>query len=126
MKLRVDTLTRLKEVIKEKKNRPFDLLNSVFYLLNFKDVEIKLYNLLLKKPLTINEIERKLSISDRTIREYIKGLLEKGFITREVLKEKRLKYTYSSVPITEGWKRVKNEVEEIVREINKVFSKLKS
>ena len=124
MALKVDTLKRLRDIVKRKR-RSSDLLNAVFELLNFKDVEIKLYNLLLKKPLTVNEIEQKLDISDRTIREYIKGLLERGFITREVLKEKRLKYVYSAIPIKEGWNRVRKELEEVIKEIDKVFSRLK-
>jgi len=122
MKLEFDILTELKETIKNKKDKPLNLLNSVFVLLNFKDVEIKLYNLLLKKSLTIDEIKKKIDVSERTIRNYIKRLLEKGFIKREVLEEKRLKYVYLAVPIKQGWNKVKNEIEDIINRLDKVFN----
>jgi len=76
--------------------------------------------------LTINDIERKLGISERGIREHIKNLVEKGFIKRKVMEGDRLKYAYSAIPIKEGWNKVKYEIEGIVEEIDKVFSKLKN
>jgi len=122
MKLKVDILTELKKNIKRKKSKPLNLLNSVFNSLNFRAIEIKLYNLLLKKSLNIDEIKKGMNVSERTIRNYIKRLLEKGFIKRKVLEGKRLKYVYSAVPIEQGWNKVRNEIEEIVKELDKVFT----
>ena len=122
MTLKVDILTELKKTIKNKRDKPLNLLNSVFILLNFKDVEIRIYNLLLKKFLTIDEIKKRMDVSERTIRSYIKGLLVKGFIKREVIEGKRLKYVYSAVPIKQGWNKVKDEIKEIINELDEVFT----
>ena len=104
-----------------KKEKPVELLNVIFTFLNFKSVEIKIYNLLLKTSLTIKEIEQQLNISERTIRKYIKRLDAEGFITKKVEQNKRLKYVYRSVPVQEAWEKVKDKIEKILSDITKVL-----
>ncbi len=48
--------------------KPIELLNAILGFLNFKPVEIKIYNLLLNSSLTIKQIEDQLDLSERTIR----------------------------------------------------------
>ena len=104
-----------------KKEKPVELLNVIFTFLNFKSVEIKMYNLLQKTSLTIKEIEQQLNISERTIRKYIKRLDEEGFIIKKVEQGKRLKYIYSSIPVQEAWEKVKDKIEKILSDITNVL-----
>ena len=105
----------------EKGKKPLELLNVILGFLNFKSVEIKIYNLLLKSSLTIKQIEKRLNLSERTIRKYIKRLDEEGFIIRTVEQGKRLKYVYVAVPVQEAWDKVKGNIEKILGDITKVL-----
>ena len=105
----------------EKGKKPVELLNVILGFLNFKSVEVKIYNLLLKSSLTIKQIEKRLNLSERTIRKYIKRLDQEGFITRKVEQGKRLKYVYVAIPVQEAWKKVKGKIEKILGDITKVL-----
>lgn len=105
----------------KKGKKPLELLNVILGFLNFKSVEIKIYNLLLKSSLTIKQIEKQLNLSERTIRKYIKRLDEEGFIIRTVEQGKRLKYVYVAVPVQEAWEKVKGKIEKILGDITKVL-----
>jgi len=103
------------------RKKPIELLNIILVFLNFKSVEIRIYNLLLKTSLTIKQLEKQLNISERTIRKYIKRLDEEGFIVKKVEQGKRLKYVYMAVPIQETWEKVKGKIEKILSDITKVL-----
>jgi predicted transcriptional regulator len=103
------------------RKKPMELLNITLGFLNFKSVEIRIYNLLLKTSLTIKQLEQQLNISERTIRKYIKRLDEEGFIIKKVEQGKRLKYIYMAVPIQETWEKVKDKIEKILGDITKVL-----
>ena len=101
--------------------KPVELLNIILGFLNFKPVEIKIYNLLLKSSLTIKQIENQLNISERSIRKYIKRLDEEGFISKTVEQGDRLKYVYTAIPLQEVWNKVKDKIENILDNITKVI-----
>ena len=101
--------------------KPIELLNVILGFLNFKPVEIKIYNLLLNSSLTIKQIQNLLNLSERTIRKYIQRLDQEGFIIKKVEEGKRLKYVYTAVPVQEAWKKVKGKIEEILDEITRVL-----
>lgn len=103
------------------KKKPVELLNVIFTFLNFKEIEIKIYNHLLKMPLTIKQIEQQLNLSERTIRKYIKRLDNEGFIIRKVEQSDRLKYIYTSMPVQEAWEKVKEKIEKILGDITKAL-----
>lgn len=105
----------------KKKKKPIELLNVILGFLNFKSIEIKIYNILLKSSLTIKQIEKQLNLSERTIRKYIKRLDREGFIIKNVEEGRRLKYIYSAVPIQEAWKKVQNKIQKILEEITKTL-----
>ncbi len=98
-----------------------ELLNVILGFLNFKPVEIKIYNLLLTSSLTIKQIQNLLHLSERTIRKYILRLDQEGFIIKRVEAGKRLKYVYTAVPVQEAWKKVKGKIQEILDEITRVL-----
>ncbi|RLG21426.1 hypothetical protein DRN74_02590 [Candidatus Micrarchaeota archaeon] len=124
MAMKVDKLTELKVILK-KKQKPEKILNTIFLFLGFKNTEIKLYKLLLNKKLTINQIKKRMNVTERTIRGHINSLLEKQLITRKVVTEgKRLKYVYSSVPIAKAWQIIKKQIDKTMEETNRVFEKM--
>ena len=112
----------IEKILKERK-KPIELLNVILNFLNFKPIEIKIYNILLKSSLTIKQIEKQLNLSERTIRKYIKRLEQEGFINKKVKQDKRLKYIYNAVPIREAWKNVRNKIQKILEEITKTLEK---
>ncbi|RLF64234.1 MAG: hypothetical protein DRN31_00705 [Thermoplasmata archaeon] len=115
-----DYIADIEKSLKEGK-KPIEVLNVILGFLNFKSVEIRIYNILLKKPLTIKHLEEHLNLSERTIRKYIKRLDREGFITKKVEQGKRLRYVYSAVPIRETWEKVKDKIERILIDITKVL-----
>ncbi len=124
MYISVDRLEKLQKILKERKRKPIELLNTVLKLLDFKKVEIKLYNTLLKKEMKMNELVQRLNISERSIRTHIKTLYKKGFIKRKALMGNRLKYIYSSVTPKIAWKIVKKRVNETFNQMDKIFQKI--
>jgi len=110
----------IEKVLKERK-KPIELLNVILGFLDFKSVEIKIYNLLLKTSLTIKQIEKQLNLSERTIRKCIKRLDQEGFIIKKVKEDKRLKYLYTAVPVQKAWEKVKEKIQRILDEITKVL-----
>ncbi|RLJ05275.1 MAG: hypothetical protein DRP18_03445 [Candidatus Aenigmatarchaeota archaeon] len=112
----------IEKILKERK-KPIELLNVIFGFLNFKPIEIKIYNILLKSSLTIKQMEKQLNLSERTIRKYIKRLEQEGFINKRVKQDKRLKYVYNAVPIQEAWKNVRNKIQKILEEITKTLQR---
>ena len=117
-----NAVSEIEKALKQRK-KPVELLNLIFAFLNFKKAEVKIYNLLLKKSLTIKEMKEQLGISERTIRKYLKKLHEEGFIQRKVDESERLKYIYRAVSLREAWKLVRKRIENIMDEISQVIAK---
>ena len=117
-----NAVSEIEKALKQRK-KPVELLNLIFAFLNFKKAEVKIYNLLLKKSLTIKEMEKQLGISERTIRKYLKKLHEEGFIQRKVDESERLRYIYRAVSLQEAWKLVRRRIENIMDEISQVIAK---
>ncbi|MCD6093058.1 MAG: HTH domain-containing protein [Candidatus Aenigmarchaeota archaeon] len=112
----------IERILKGRK-KPIELLNVILGFLNFKPIEIKIYNILLKSSLTIKQMEKQLNLSERTIRKYIKRLEQEEFINKRVEQGKRLKYIYNAVPIREAWKNVRNKIQKILEEITKTLER---
>ena len=120
--IRRSCIADIEKILKERK-KPIELLNVILNFLNFKPIEIKIYNILLKSSLTIKQMEKQLNLSERTIRKYIKRLEREGFINKRVKQDKRLKYIYNAVPIREAWKNVRNKIQKILEEITKTLER---
>lgn len=110
----------IEKALKEGK-KPKELLTVILGFLNFKPIEIKIYDLLLNSSLTIKQIQNLLDLSERTIRKYIRRLDQEGFIIKRVEEGKRLKYVYSAVPVQEAWKKVKGKIQGALDEITRVL-----
>ena len=113
-------LLDIEHALSEGKKNP-EILNMILAFLDFKPAEIRIYNLLLKKPQTIKQIEEQLSISERTIRKHINRLDQDGFIMKHVEQGRRLKYVYAAIPPTEVWKRLHARIQQMLDEITKVL-----
>ncbi|MBA7526036.1 hypothetical protein ES705_18196 [subsurface metagenome] len=110
----------IEKALKEGK-KPKELLTVILGFLNFKPIEIKIYDLLLNSSLTIKQIQNLLDLSERTIRKYIRRLDQEGFIIKRVEEGKRLKYVYTAVPVQEAWKKVKGKIQGALDEITRVL-----
>ncbi|MBC8520434.1 MAG: HTH domain-containing protein [Methanomicrobia archaeon] len=115
-----DYIADIEKALTEGK-KPKELLTVILGFLNFKPIEIKIYDLLLNSSLTIKQIQNLLDLSERTIRKYIRRLDQEGFIIKRVEEGKRLKYVYSAVPVQEAWKKVKGKIQEALDEITRVL-----
>jgi len=114
----MDRLTRIQKILKEKGKKPMELINIVLKFIDFKEAEIRLYNLLLDKEMTIAEIVRELKISERSVREHISKLYKKGFVNRKIVAENRLKYVYSSISPEIAWQMIKKNINAIINQID--------
>ncbi|MCK4714298.1 MAG: HTH domain-containing protein, partial [Candidatus Aenigmarchaeota archaeon] len=72
--------------------------------------EIELYVILLNEQLKIKEISKRLGLSERVVRRYIRDMFERKFIERKVVVGKRLAYKYLSVSPADVWKNIRTEV----------------
>ena len=115
----VDKLFKMKKLLKKKKKDSVKIINSILKSLGFNKIEIAIYNLLLKKSLTIKQIKKEINVTERCVRNHIKSLLKRGLIERAIISEKRLKYTYKSVSIKKVWKKLKKEVMDLIDEISR-------
>ncbi len=98
------------------KENPAEALDIFLKFINFK--EMKIYKLLLKKSLTINQIKEHIKVSERTIRKHIKNLYEKCFIKRRVEKGKRLRYRYKAISLIDTWKIIEEKIRKMIYEIS--------
>src|SRR3989344_3434978 len=70
----------------------FDMLKS----LQLGKSELEIYHALVSRPMTIKDLKKSTSLSERMLRSSIDALLEKNFIKRKAMTGKRLKYVYYS------------------------------
>lgn len=94
-------------------------LVAVISLFGLNRKELELYLILLKEQLKIKEICRRLDLSERVVRRYIKEMLDRRFIERKVVEGKRLAYKYISVSPANVWKNVKSELKRNISFIDR-------
>ncbi|MCK4497325.1 MAG: HTH domain-containing protein [Candidatus Aenigmarchaeota archaeon] len=85
-------------------------LIAIMSLFGLRKKELELYLILLKEQLKIKEMCKRLDLSERVVRRYIKEMLDRKFIERRVVEGKRLAYKYMSVSPADVWKNIKTEV----------------
>jgi len=78
--------------------KPEVIITDLVKMFSLSSNEIKVYQLLLKKSMTIKQLKKALNVSERTLRTYIDVLLSKRFIKRKIIDANRLKYVYYSNP----------------------------
>ncbi len=116
-----DRLTKLQEILKKGKRTPVEVFTTVLRFLDFKEAEIRIYKLLLKKEMGVSEIVQNLNASERSARAHIKTLYEKGFVKRRVVIGNRLKYAYSSVSPEIAWQIVRGGVNKTLNRVDTIL-----
>lgn len=116
-----DRLTKIQEILNKGKRTPVQVFSTVLRFIDFKEAEIKIYNLLLKKDMEMGEIVQNLNASERSARGHIKTLYEKGFVKRRVVVGNRLKYAYSSVSPEIAWRIIRGSVNRTLNQVDKIL-----
>lgn len=112
-------IDKILKAVKKKYTGYRKKLIAVMSLFGLNRKELELYTILLKEQLKIKEISKRVGLSDRVVRKYIKEMLERKFIERRVVEGRRLAYKYLSVSPTEVWKNIKSEVRRNMSLIDK-------
>ena len=87
-----------------------DKLISIMPSLGLDTKEVEMYSILLIDRLRISDLQKRLQVSERTARRYVKTMLDNGFIKRKVVEGKRLAYEYMSLPPASVWRNLKNNI----------------
>jgi predicted DNA-binding transcriptional regulator len=80
-------------MIKSKDNLNLGICRFLNYF-QLKSNEMIIYNLLVKKPMTIKQIQKITKMSERSLRTHLDDLVEKNFVQRKLTESKHLKYVY--------------------------------
>lgn len=121
MSINIDRLAKFQKALGERKRTPTETIGLVLKILDFKETEIRLYDILLKKEMIMDEIVQTLDTSERSARSHIKTLYEKGFVKKRAVIGDRLKYAYSSVSPEIAWRILKNDINRTLNQVNKVL-----
>lgn len=94
-------------------------LESFLRSIGFKKTELRIYRLLLekKKPMRITEIQKELSISERSVREHVVNLYRKGVLRRQLIERGWIGYTYTAVSPAELFENIKKNLMKRINEL---------
>ena len=92
-----------------------DKVNKVIKAISMGKNELKIFGILLKKPMTIKQLIKFSRLSERTIRTCISELVKKQFIEKDALIEDQLKYIYH----TNSSKSIADIIKEKLSELDK-------
>ena len=71
---------------------------TLFTMFSMKGHEMQIFQILMKKPMTIKEIQKQSHMSERMLRTYLDDLTKRNFISKKVVEDRRLKYVYYANP----------------------------
>ena len=86
---------------------------ELFDIFKLEGNERLIYELLRKKPMTIKQLQNKSHISERMLRTYLDDMVKRGFITRKIIEEKRLKYVYYANPPENIMDVIKKKLDDV-------------
>ncbi|MEW6069713.1 MAG: hypothetical protein AB1485_03775 [Candidatus Thermoplasmatota archaeon] len=74
-----------------------------------------------RRKLLVSEISRRVKRSERAVRNHLRVLMRKGFLSRkiEITRNKKLAYRYSLKPLSKIVKKLKQELVIKIRKLNK-------
>ncbi|MBI2971914.1 MAG: hypothetical protein HYY37_05835 [Candidatus Aenigmarchaeota archaeon] len=73
---------------------PAAAILPLFTLFSMKGHELQIFEILMKKPMTIKQLQKASHMSERMLRTYLDDLTERNFVFKKVVEDKRLKYVY--------------------------------
>ena len=94
---------------------------TLFTMFSMKGHEIQILQLLMKKPMTIKQMQKTSHMSERMLRDYIDDLTKREFISKKVVEDKRLKYVYYA----NSPEMILNIAKDIISKAQKRRSKMK-
>lgn len=124
--MKIENVLKLQKRMKERHKKFKKNLAYILSCFGLEKKEAELYRILLRKKLKTKELTKTLKLSERTVRRYIKSMLNKGFIGRKVIEGRRLAYEYLSIPPTDVWKNIKAEIETNIKFIDQNLGVLKN
>lgn len=71
---------------------------SLFAMFSMKGNEMRIFQLLMKKPMTIKQLQKASRMSERMLRTHLGDLTERSFVSKKVVEGRRLKYVYYASP----------------------------
>jgi len=86
-----------------------NLLTLINYF-QLKPSEFQIYKLLMKKPMTINDIKKRTHFSERTIRYSLDNLINKNFLFKKALLTNRMKYLYYTNSENTIWETIMKKI----------------
>ncbi|MFH1424899.1 MAG: hypothetical protein ABIG20_04495 [archaeon] len=119
-----ETLSVLSEKVREEED-PEVLLSEIFKFINLEPAMIAIYFKLLhsEKAMTVTDLKGALTYSERTIRKYLKDMLDTGYIKRTTIEEERPCYAYFAVSPKKVWQKLVSEVRKVRKRATKAFGK---
>lgn len=73
-------------------------LMGLFRWMHLSANEMHIYRMLSKTPMTIRQLIKATRLSERMLRTHLDSLINKNFVYKEPLLEKRMKYVYHGNP----------------------------
>ncbi len=118
-----DMLGQLEEEMRGEVD-PEKMLRLLFKLINFKKANTDIYFLLHgnEKPMTVNDICKELTYSERTIRTYLGVLADKKYVQKVPTIRDRPCFAYNAIKPAEVWGLMLEEMRSIKREAIRSFS----
>ena len=86
-----------------------------------KGHEMQIFQLLMKRPMTIKQLQKASHMSERMLRIYLYDLTKRNFIGKKVIQDKRLKYIYYANPP----EAIANLAKDVINKIEKRRSEIK-
>lgn len=67
-------------------------------MFSMSDSELEVFRLLMRKPMTVKQLQKESRMSERMLRTHLDDLTERKFVGKKVDDGKRLKYVYFANP----------------------------
>ena len=93
---------------------------ALFTIFSMKGHETQVFNLLMKNPMTIKQLQKASHMSERMLRSYLDDLTERNFVSKKVIEGGRLKYVYYA-----NSEMILNIAKDIIAKAEKRRSKMK-
>ncbi len=71
---------------------------TLFTMFSMKGHEMRIFQLLMRKPMTIKQLQKASHMSERMLRTYLDDLTRRNFVSKKVIEDDRLKYVYYANP----------------------------
>ena len=71
---------------------------TLFTMFSMRGHETQIFQLLMRKPMTIKQLQKASHMSERMLRTYLDDLTRRNLVAKRVIEDQRLKYMYYANP----------------------------